>query len=95
MNYPLIETLRDSYTSLKRNHPDSEYPKEFTVWLDIGVQHFCVSNISMPRDEAEWTRRQLAIALANLLGLHALPPPAPESESPSAVPPAPPESRPG
>lgn len=59
--YPqFARRIKEKYTSIKSGGDFHE------VWLDIGVQHFCVAK-DRNKEEAEWFRDQLSSAIEALI----------------------------
>jgi hypothetical protein len=66
----LIEKLKLEHTEI-RAYPQQDSPDAHTVWLRVGVQHFCVTpQFVDTAEEAEFMQEQLAVALANLVDGH-------------------------
>lgn len=64
----LEEQMYEDYTEARPCVIEGE-PDAQTVWLRVGGQQFCVTPHACDNaEEAEWTRRQLATALARLAG---------------------------
>lgn len=63
------EYLRDKYTFAKPCvvGGDEEFPEAQTVWLKIGVQSFRLDGFFETKQDAEWTRSMLGVALLSML----------------------------
>lgn len=62
----LEQQMFDEYTSKKPCVVAGE-DMPYTVWLDVGVQHFTMSDYRESPDHADWFRAMLAKALASIV----------------------------
>lgn len=65
----LEDNILSTYTEIKPCIVPDE-PDAHTVWLKVGAQKFCVTNIPCEtKEEAIWVQKRLAEALASVVSI--------------------------
>lgn len=65
----LLSDYINKYTALRPCVVDGEDSDNYTVWLIIGVQEFCVTTYAGNFEESKWMQLMVAKALARFIEL--------------------------
>lgn len=63
----LSDLLSQKYSELRPCIVEGEEEEQFTVWLKVGIQNFCITPYAGNRDEAEFMQRMFGKALEQII----------------------------